>query len=85
MTKESRRALFATPDSTRRPLYYFTLPPADTANEQMLAAEVARCAACGFSALIPQLAAGTETAIRLFTEVRRRARASGWFSFRSRL
>ena len=59
MTKESRRALFATPDSTRRPLYYFTLPPADTANEQMLAAEVARCAACGFSALIPQLAAGT--------------------------
>ena len=54
MTKESRRALFSAPDSKHRPFYYFTLPATGDSNE-LLEAEIARCVACGFSLLIPQL------------------------------
>ena len=61
MAYENKRAAFKMPDSSTRPIYYFTFPsPGDTDLKTPICREVEACLRAGCGGLIPMLPAGTE-------------------------
>ncbi len=60
MIMEKRRASFTDPKSSRRPIYYFTLPSLAAPDwESTLSREAEKCRSCGCSTIIPRLEPAT--------------------------